>query len=342
MPSANTARQDSETAPTRCGRFARWTARGLAVLAVTLGAWWLIEVLFGENLHTVIPGRVYRGAQPTEATIERLVRDYGIRTIVNLRGIGNPLPWYLAEGRAAQHCGIGLEDVTFSAIHLPPPSELRELIEVLDRAEYPIFLHCRHGADRTGLGSAVVLLLEDGVPYAQARRELGLYYGHIALGRTGLLDRFFDLYEEWLQQTGQEHSPERFRHWALEEYRGGWCEGSVEHVEPMGSARAGEPIAYRVHLHNRSHSVWQFKPTVTAGVHVCFRVCDSGGVNLVEGRAGLLDRAVQPSERFAVTMVVPPLPAGRYWLNVDLIEEYHCWFYQVGAELWEEEIVVRE
>jgi hypothetical protein len=342
MPDANTARQNGDTAPNRRGRFVRWGLCALAVGGAALGSWWLGDVLLGSNLHTVISGRVYRGAQPTEAMIDRLVRDHGIRTIVNLRGCGNPTPWYLDEGRAAQRWGVCLEDVSFSAIHLPPPGELRELIEVLDRAEYPIFLHCRHGSDRTGLASAVVLLLQEGVSYAEARRELGLYYGHLALGRTGLLDRFFELYEDWLRAAGQEHTPERFRHWTLDVYRGGWCEGGVERVEPMGRAKAGEPLAFRVHLRNRSQSPWQFHSMATAGVHVCFRMSDTAGGNLMEGRAGMLEKVVQPGEALSVTMVVRPLPAGRYWLTVDLIEEYHCCFYQVGAEPWEEEIVVRE
>jgi protein tyrosine phosphatase (PTP) superfamily phosphohydrolase (DUF442 family) len=341
MPNTNSARQDGESAPIR-RRLARWGLGGLAVACAAMGIWWLGGVLVGANLHTVIAGRVYRGAQPTEATIDRLVREHGIRTIVNLRGGGNPLPWYLAEGRAAQRWGLSLEDVSFSAIHLPPPGELRELIDVLDRAEYPIFLHCRHGADRTGVASAAVLLLTEGVPYAEARRALGLYYGHLELGRTGLLDRFFELYEDWLHAAAMDHTPERFRHWALHEYRGGWCEGGVESVEPMDGVRAGEPIPFRVELRNRSQTPWQFTPMMTAGIHVCFRVCDGLGNNVLEGRAGMLDRLVQPGEGFAVTMVVPPLKAGRYWLTVDLIEEYHCWFYQVGAEAWEEEIVVRE
>jgi protein tyrosine phosphatase (PTP) superfamily phosphohydrolase (DUF442 family) len=320
----------------------RWPTRGLALALVGLGAWWLAQVLIGSNLHVVIPGRVYRGAQPTGASLERIVRQYGIRTIVNLRGCGTPLPWYIDEARVAQRHGIALEDVSFSAIHLPAPRELRLFLEVLDRTEYPIFLHCRHGADRTGLGAAIVLLLQDGVPYAQARRELGLSFGHLALGRTGMLDAFFDLYEEWLRETHTEHSAERFRHWILEEYRGGRCEGGVEGIEAIDTPKAARPIGYRVRLHNRSPAAWHFKPTLTAGIHVLFHVYNADGDGIVEGRAGMLEATVPPGGHYEVTMVVPSLRAGWYWLTVDLIEENHCCFFQTGAEPWEEELIVRE
>jgi hypothetical protein len=42
-------------------------------------------------------------------------------------------------------------------------------------------------------------------------------------------------------------------------------------------------------------------------------------------------------------MIVPPMQkAGEYRLQVDMIEEGHCWFHQTGSELWEEEILIRE
>lgn len=328
--------------PTVRAGWVRWGIRSITVILVGLGAWWSGNILLGQNLHTVIPGRVYRGAQPTAQSLERLVRDHGIRTIVNLRGNCNPLPWYLVEGRVAQHLGICQEDISFSALHLPPPNEMRELIEVLDRAEYPIYLHCRAGADRTGLAAAVVLLLQEGVPYTRARAELGLYYGHLSFGRTGYVDRAFDLYEDWLRETGKEHTPQYFRHWVQHEYRGGWCEGGVERVEPLKPAEAMRPIGYRVRVHNRSNTTWRFQPTVTAGMHVYFRVWDSEGSAVKEGRAGMLDASVPPGESYDVTMVLPPLPAGNYWLAVDLIEEGHICLSQLGAEPWEEEFVVHE
>src|SRR5262245_46726283 len=43
------------------------------------------RVFVGPNFHTVLPGRVYRTAQPSPDRLERLVRGYGIRTVINLR-----------------------------------------------------------------------------------------------------------------------------------------------------------------------------------------------------------------------------------------------------------------
>src|SRR6185369_17020498 len=100
-----------------------------------------------------------------------------------------------------------------SAKRHPPPSEIRRLIEVFDRTEYPVILHCARGSDRTGLASAVaVLLLTDGGLPA-ARRQMWPRYGHLNAGRTALLDLFFDYYEAALASRGETHTPDRFRKW---------------------------------------------------------------------------------------------------------------------------------
>src|SRR5437868_2888634 len=58
--------------------------------------------LVGWNFHTVLPGRVFRGAQPSAGNIETLASVYGVRTIINLRGCGVPEGWYIEETERAQ------------------------------------------------------------------------------------------------------------------------------------------------------------------------------------------------------------------------------------------------
>src|SRR5439155_1970070 len=135
------------------------------------------------------------------------LKEYGIRTVVNLRGYCAPFPWYLDECRTTQGCEVSQEDITLSAGRLPSVHEIRRLVEVLDRTEYPILLHCRHGADRTGLVSAVVMLLQPGVSFPEAREQLSLSFGHLSWGHLRYLDRFFDLYADWLKDQRLSHSP---------------------------------------------------------------------------------------------------------------------------------------
>src|SRR5439155_15939213 len=99
------------------------------------------------------------------------------------------------ECRAAPELDIAMEDLSLSANRTPSATELRRLLEVLDRTEYPILIHCRRGADRTGMASVIAGLLKTDMTLEQVRCQLGPRYGHIPLGQTAVLDRFFDQYE---------------------------------------------------------------------------------------------------------------------------------------------------
>jgi protein tyrosine phosphatase (PTP) superfamily phosphohydrolase (DUF442 family) len=339
MPPADVA----APAPTRARRAWRRRLVALAVL-VALGAV-LAEgarVAFGGNFHIVIPNRVYRSAQPSVAAIERAVADHGVRTVINLRGTCNPMPWYLEESRATHALGICQEDVCFSAGRLPSVTEMRRLVEVLDRCDYPVLLHCRRGADRTGLAAAVALLLHGGAPFPEAARQLGVRYGHLALGRPGYLDEFLDLYSAWLAARGREHAPATFRSWVLGEYRPGPCSARIELLtqRPLTAPR-GKPLALRVRAHNTGAAPWRFSPLLHAGVHCGFHVWDARDLVVARGKAGQFDAGVTPGRSIDLTLVVPAIRVpGRYRLRVDLVDEQHCWFFQAGSEPLEEEIVV--
>jgi hypothetical protein len=313
----------------------------LALLAVLAEAG---RILFGGNFHAVIPGRVYRCSQPSPRSLKEMVAAHGIRTVVNLRGCCNPFPWYLEEARATRDLDVCQEDVCFSAGRLPSATELRRLIELLDRCDYPLVMHCRRGADRTGLAAAVVLLLQDNVSLTAAGRQLGLRYGHFRLGRPANLDEFLDLYADWLRGQGKPHSPAAFRHWALHEYGGGAYRAALALLAPVPlKVRAGEPTLVRVRARNVSVRPWRFRPLINAGFHVGLHVWDEQDRQVAMVKSGLRDAVVAPGESIELTVVLPALGRpGRYRLMVDLVEEQQCWFYQTGAEPLEEELEVRE
>jgi undecaprenyl-diphosphatase len=304
----------------------------------------LLYQLYGAgNFHEVIPGQFYRGAQPSPTELAKIIDRHQIRTVLNVRGCCWPDEWYVAEAKVCQARGVNLEDVSFSAVHLPSRHELRILIDVLDRAERPIFVHCRHGADRTGIASMAAKLLLEKQTFASAHQQLGLGFGHLAIGKTAMLDRFMKLYDNWLTNAQQTHSPSNFRHWAQHEYQGGWCNASFEKVERLFDVpRVNKALEYNVVVRNIGPTDWRFQPLKTAGHHVTFKLLDEEQQIVHEGRAGMLDQVVKPGETIQVRLILPPLKARYYRLMVDMIEEGHCWFHQTGSEPWEEEFVIRE
>ncbi|HLJ93676.1 MAG TPA: tyrosine-protein phosphatase [Gemmataceae bacterium] len=299
------------------------------------------SVFLGSNFHMIIPG-VYRSAQLSPAVLEQAVRTKGIRTVVNLRGSCDPCPWYIEESRTTHRLNVCQEDLCFSAGHLPSVLEMRRLIEVLDRTEYPILLHCRRGADRTGMIAAAIVLLQTRASLKQARFQLGLRYGHLALGRPAYLDDFLDLYAEWLDSQRLAHSPEIFRRWLEESYCPAECCCDITVVDVPNPIAKEEPFIVRARFRNTSIKPWHLRAGSNAGIHGCYVLWDARGNQLLSGRAGVFDAEVGPNEAIDLDLALPALrQPGKYRLQIDMVDEQHCYFHQTGMEPLEQELEVR-
>ena len=143
------------------------------------------------NRHRLAEG-VWRGAQPLPHHIRRL-RSEGLRTIVNLRGPAKTST-YALENAACAECGVNLIDFAMKSRGAPSRAVLIAARDLFDRIEYPVLIHCKSGADRAGLMSALYLHLKMGVPVETARHQLSLRFGHIRQADTGILDAVFERY----------------------------------------------------------------------------------------------------------------------------------------------------
>jgi Tyrosine phosphatase family len=291
-------------------------------------------IMLGANVHVVATGAVYRSARLDPVDLERVVRQYNIRTVVNLCGCSDPLPWYLGECRATCRLGVCQEDLAFSAGRLPPVHTLRHLVEILDHCDYPILIHCHLGIDRTGMASTIALLLHTDMGLSEAREQLSLRYGHLSCGGTGNIDRFFNLYQRWLDREGKAHSPDQFRRWVGKEYCPAECRGSIERLElrdgPL-QASPGQPLGFRIRCTNTSINPWVLQAGSNAGVHSGWLLLDENERYVSEGRSGMFDAVVQPGESIDLTVALPALAPGRYQVQLDMIDEQLGWFYQMGA-----------
>ena len=157
----------------------RWVAAIGGTCGVALGAYLAVLQLSG-NFHEVIPGQFYRSAQPSASDIAQYARQFGIRTIVNLRGPENK-DWYRDEIAASAKAGIYHFDFRMAYSGDLSSRDAEEMVKLLRTAPKPILVHCQSGADRTGLASVIYLQQVAGVDEETAEEQLSIRYGHIGL-----------------------------------------------------------------------------------------------------------------------------------------------------------------
>lgn len=177
------ARSFGRDISTPAGRVAAWVHFHLFDHGILRTVW--------SNLDQVAPG-VWRSNQPSPRRLERYHR-MGIRTILNLRGTKDGSPW-LFEREAAQRLGMRMIDVRLFARKLVPAADLLALLDIFETIQRPFVMHCKSGADRAGLASALWLLHMEGAPIAVARRHLHWRYVHLDFTQTGILDHMLDAY----------------------------------------------------------------------------------------------------------------------------------------------------
>ena len=139
-----------------------------------------------------LPGGLFRCSQPSPAQIRKYHRQYGIKTIINLRG-PNPFGGYALEQKVCRELGIELVDFRLYSRDMPSVEEVLGARDLFRRLAYPALMHCKSGADRAGLGATLYRHFQLGEPIGQIR-ELRKKYGHFTLGRTAILDFFLQCY----------------------------------------------------------------------------------------------------------------------------------------------------
>lgn len=122
------------------------------------------------NFAQVSPN-LYRGGQPTRAGFAAL-REMGVRTVVNLRDESD------ADRELTEGLGLNYVHLPSSAWTIGERRAEAFLRIVNDRANQPVFVHCRRGADRTGFAVAAYRMAAQGWTAAEAKAELPRFHFH--------------------------------------------------------------------------------------------------------------------------------------------------------------------
>ena len=144
------------------------------------------------NFAEVDRGRLYRSAQPTREGLQLARSRFGIRTVISFRA-------FHSDRSDAESLGLQYYRIPFNAWNVRPEDAVRFLKLVTDPENYPILVHCQHGADRTGTMVAVYRIFVQGWKTEEAIGELPRFGFHTIWAnlKTFLRD------EEWRRAAEQ-------------------------------------------------------------------------------------------------------------------------------------------
>jgi tyrosine-protein phosphatase SIW14 len=116
-----------------------------------------------------VNANIYRGGQPTEAGLANL-KKMGIDIVVNLRQGQNEIEEKMADKLGMHYISIP------SRCEFPQDEPLAEFLEVIEKnPSRKVFVHCRLGADRTGIAVASYRMADQGWSPQEAQREMNAF-----------------------------------------------------------------------------------------------------------------------------------------------------------------------
>lgn len=180
-------------------------------LAILL-SYYLYRFIYLKNFREVIPGVIYRSAQPTANELQGWQGKYHFNSLLSLRGHQNAGPIKKAY-LSASKLGIQTNIIKLSSRRLPYPKDLQTIINVINNSPKPLLIHCMRGVDRSGLISAIALILNNQT-IEQAREEFSWTKGFLPYRKQELLITLIDNYEHWLKANDLNTSKENFMIWS--------------------------------------------------------------------------------------------------------------------------------
>jgi protein tyrosine/serine phosphatase len=138
------------------------------------------------NFQTVEPQGIYRGGQPWNEADWTFLKGIGVKTVVKLNQYANGENTLQQERSEAEKHGIQLIELpmqpedwphNWNLWVTPSPDKLKAAEQAIaNKGNWPVFVHCSHGQDRTGLVVAVYRVAHNNYCKDKAYNEMKLYH----------------------------------------------------------------------------------------------------------------------------------------------------------------------
>jgi protein tyrosine phosphatase (PTP) superfamily phosphohydrolase (DUF442 family) len=157
---------------------------------------------FFFNTRHAIADDCYRSSHPMPYQLRAAARA-GVRSVLSLRGDETHIGSNILEMDACGEQGLVLAHYPIGSRDAPDKNQVKRIVELFSEMPKPLLLHCKSGADRAGLISAIYLMVEKQQPVDVALHELRFWpHGHVRQAKTGILDHFLDTYRAHYKAHG--------------------------------------------------------------------------------------------------------------------------------------------
>jgi len=117
-----------------------------------------------------VSDHLYRGAQPTAEGFATL-KKMGIKTVVNLRALSSDRS--LLKGSGLEYAHI------YSKAWHPEKEDILSFLKIMQNStNWPVFVHCTFGSDRTGMMVASYRMVEEGWNTKETFQEMDQFGFH--------------------------------------------------------------------------------------------------------------------------------------------------------------------
>lgn len=132
-----------------------------------------------QNFAVVEDQKLYRSAQLTDEELQQVIEKYQIKTVISLRGSPAASKWYSREEDFLKKHDVQFEPINLSDDYYPNQEQIRMILNVFKTKSFPMLVHCRVGADRTGMVAALYQRFFMNQSLEKSLEQLSFRYWHV-------------------------------------------------------------------------------------------------------------------------------------------------------------------
>ena len=139
----------------------------------------------------MVDEKLHRSSHPSYSTLKKAA-SLGVTQVISLRHPGK-ISYQLLEEVWTDRLGLKFISYSMSASDISDPSTYLHILGQINNNRGKTLIHCKSGADRSGLLSALYLLNQSVPQIQKSLQMLNWKFGHFGLGKKAINRKFLYL-----------------------------------------------------------------------------------------------------------------------------------------------------